>query len=365
MVEAFRIPISFELDAKAKSFVDDLKKSVSGVTEKVKGGAAGGGGALAGGIAGGLVGAGLGSILGIAEKILSNFKSLMNLVSVVVKVVVEFLRPIADVIMLLLLPVLQILKPILVVVRQIMAPFRQIAFKLSKEGAAALREGDTGKAAGLFGLSITQSVLGLNAVVAFLTAGIIEQLTTLSGEVLKLTTELLGNLFRPLLEFFGVNVDQSIQDINSFIDSGIKNVNDAIKVAMGLAISAQQLGIVKLAEKLGVDISTEYTKVNDVLSELLVGEENSFISTFDDMTSEFESSLIKFDDALLGPNSIVAKVEEAARRLNGDSGGGGSLTFGGGISSGGSKFLSAIGFQGQSTRSGVVFTRPPASNPFS
>lgn len=322
MVEAFKIPISLELDAKSKSFVEDLKNSVSGVANK----AGVGGGAVAGGVAGGLIGTGIGAILEVVGKILSNFKGLMNLAGTVIKVLVEFLRPIADVIMLLLMPILQILKPILIVVRQIMAPFRQIAFNLSKEGAQALREGDQGKAAGLFGLSIAESLLGVQAVFSFLTAGIIEQLTTLGGETLKLLTSAIGNLFRPLLEFFGINVDKAIIGINNFIDNGIKGVNDAIKVSLGIALSAQQLGIAELAAKLGVDISSEFTTVNDTLREFLVGSDNSFVSKFDELTTDFENRLIpEMGNAL---DSMVSKFETAAERINNINVRGGGTSFG-------------------------------------
>jgi hypothetical protein len=364
MVEAFKIPLSFDLDANAKSFVEDLKKAVGGVAKKTEKKSSGIGTAIAGGVVGGLIGGGIASLEDFIKKVLSGFKNLTQLTSTIIKVVLEFLRPIADVVMLLLMPVLQILKPILVVVRQIMAPFRQIAFQLSREGAKALGEGDTAKAAGLFGLSIQQGLLGVQAVFGFLTTGILEQLSTLGGEVLKLLTTVIGNLFRPILEFFGVNVDKTIQDINSFIDSGIKTMNDAVRLALGISFSAQQLLIAKLAEQLGVDISEGMTEVNNVLRDKLVGSDNSFIATFDEMTTSFENSLTKFDNVLLGDNGIVAKFEEAANRLDSAGGGGGGISFRGGTSAGNARFLSTIGFQGQSTRSGVIFTRPPASSPF-
>jgi len=361
MVEAFKIPIKLDFDAAAKRFANNLEKGATGVGGRLQGAGRGlqpekiaigetvgdilqdagkdtkaaskKSGDLLGGILGkvGIASAGIAVLIGFLDA----FKPIINIAKQIIKVLFEFLRPIADVILLLLMPVLQIIKPILQVVRQIMAPFRQLAFSLSRQAVQAGREGDTTAAAGLFALSFQAMGLGIQAVFGFFTKSIVDQLVDLSGFLIKQVTGVLISLVGPILSFFGVNVAEVITGIEGFIDRGTKTLKDIMAFSFSTLISVQALGIAKAAESLGGDVSTEYQKVNDILGELFIGGENSFKSTFENMTVAFEGTLVNLDDVLLGPNGIVAKFQRAANEINaidinvGGSGGGSSSGIGG------------------------------------
>lgn len=364
MVEVFRIPINLKFDAEAKKFAKNLEKGVSGVGTSVSGGQRGLGveklaiGETVGDIiqsagketktaskkTGGLLSGILGKVglaaggIGILIALLDAFKPIVNIAKQVVKMLFEFLRPIADMVVLLLIPILQIIKPILQVVRQIMAPFRQLAFKLSREAVQAGKEGDPLAAAGLFGLSFQAIATGVQAVFGFFGKTLIDQIVDLSGFLLKQITGVLISLIGPILSFFGVNVDNVIISIEGFIDRGTKFIKDAMGFGLATIFSLETLGIAKMAELLGADVSKEYQKVNDILGEIFIGEKSSFKSTFENMTTAFENTLLpKFDDVLLGPDGIVAKFQKAADDINsiniqGQGGGGGGFFSGfGGI----------------------------------
>ena len=179
----------------------------------------------------------------------------------------------------MLAPILQILKPILQVFRQIMSPFRKLAFSLSRQAVQAQREGDTAAAAGLFGLSFTAILTGVQAVFAFLGKGIIDQIVDVSAFVLKGIAGIFLNFVGPLLSLFGVNVDDVIDFVNGKIDSGAQIVKDGLAVGLAGIFSAQTFVIVSAAQALGADVSSEFSEVNKTLRDVFVGESNSFIST--------------------------------------------------------------------------------------
>lgn len=321
MVEAFVIPLKFKIDSATRRQLDNIQVGGGGKKGGPGGGIAktaglgaifGGGGGAAGSLGTAL---GIGALVGVAVQILSQFKSVTSIAGVIIKVLIEFLRPIADVVLLLLMPVLQILRPILQVVRQIMAPFRQLAFSLSRQGSEALREGDTGQAAGLFALSFQAILTGVQAVFGFFTQGILSQIIDASGFLLKGIFNIMATLIGPILQFFGVNVEQLVLGFEEKIDGATKLMKDGLALGLATIFSLEALGIAKLAEQLGADVSLEYKKVNDTLGELFIGEENSFKATFEDMTDAFENSVTNFDNVLLGPNGLVSKFEEAANRI--------------------------------------------------
>lgn len=334
MVEVFRIPISLKFDAEAKRFAKNLEKSSTrGGTSAAVGAVPRGEdtGGLLSGILGkvGLAAGGIGIIVALVE----HFKPIVNLAKQIIKMLFEFLRPIADMVVLLLVPILQIIKPILQVVRQIMAPFRQLAFKLSREAVQAGKEGDPLAAAGLFALSFQAIAVGVQSVFGFFAKTLIDQIIDLSGFLLKQITGVLISLIGPILSFFGVNVDNVIISIEGFIDRGAKFIKDAMAFGLATIFSLETLGIAKMAELLGADVSAEYKKVNDMLGEIFIGEESSFKATFESMTGAFENTLTSLDDVLLGPDGIVAKFQKAADDINGiniqGQGGGGGGFFSG------------------------------------
>lgn len=314
----FEIPLSFKLDAASKKFVDDLKQSTSKIGGAISGTAKKTGdgisGAVGGGVVGGLIGSGIGTLIAVASKILGSFKSLNAVVGNLLKVIGELLRPIADVIIVLLQPILQILKPIIKLVQQIMQPFRKLSLSLSRQAGEALREGDQAKATGLFALSITAALEGLTAVISFLFKSVLDQIVTLSGEMLKGLVIILGNLLNPILSVFGANTQEIVDSINAQIDNATKVTRDAMGFALASLFSAKALGIAKLADKLGADVSDEYKSINDMLSKVFVGSENSFKSTFDNFRIKMEDTLIPDMDSAL--TEMTTKFQDAADRIN-------------------------------------------------
>ena len=246
--KAFRI----KLNTDTKSLVSGLRKG-------------GAGAAGLGGLAGGPLIAGIGLIVSQ----LKVFQPVVSMVKAIVNIIGEFLRPVSDVIILLLMPILQILKPILIIVRQIMQPFRQAAFKFMNEAGKAFREGDTAKGAALTALSLAEIGLGVEAVGLFFTK-----------EILKTMIDSFAGLFGPLLSFFGINVDDAV-----------KVAKDSIDLAASTLIATSGARIAMIGAMLGVDISREFTSQIAMLRVLFITGDNSFISVFDSLTSGFESSL--------------------------------------------------------------------------
>ncbi len=92
-----------------------------------------------GGSGGGMLSEMLGNVTGMFTKIIGPIAIIAAMANVlkpalktgfqIVKLLTEFLRPIGEVIMVLLQPILSMIRPMLIVFKSLMAPFRQIAFK--------------------------------------------------------------------------------------------------------------------------------------------------------------------------------------------------------------------------------------------
>lgn len=91
------------------------------VSDSSKGGSSGGSSGLGG------LGGKLGAILAVAGVALSILKPMMPMIKGLGKMIGEFLRPIAEVIMMLLAPILSLMRPILITFKALMAPFKQAA----------------------------------------------------------------------------------------------------------------------------------------------------------------------------------------------------------------------------------------------
>lgn len=274
--KAFSIKFNPKMNGETKGLLRSLSKSAGGV--------AGGLGAAAGA-------AGPAGIMAALVASLKVFEPIRKIAGQIVNMLGEFLRPISDVILLLLRPILQILRPILLVVRQIMAPFRQAAFALSRQAGQAFREGDMARGTALVGLSIAEIAVGIQAVGLFF-----------MKEMLKTLIDSFGQLFGPLFSFFGIE-----------IDNAVKLAKDAIDFAAGTLIAAQAFAIATAAQALGADISTEFTAQVAVLKKFFVGEDNSFSSTFKNFTDKMIDSLIPEMDGAL--NSMINSFEGAAARI--------------------------------------------------
>lgn len=294
--KAFQIKIEPKLNRQSSALLGSLGKAGSTGTGISALGATG----IAGGIA-------------LLVSQLKVFQPVINIVKGIFQMLGQFLQPVADIIILLLRPILQILKPILIVVRQIMVPFRQLAFSLSRQAGEALREGRVADFTALTGLSLVAITTGVQAVFGFFSKEIIKSLIGSVGELLKGLIDAMAFVFGGIINFFGGDVEALAGIAKGFIDDGIKVAKDAIDFGVASFISAQTFLIAKAAATLGADVSKEFGAVNDMLRELFIGGENSFIGTFDSLTSGFESSL----------GSLIDVFRDKLNELNSLSGGGG------------------------------------------
>lgn len=351
--EAFRIPIKFDIDASTQRQLDSLKVSVGG--GRRGGGAASSAAGTVGlaGIVGGAGGkAGLGAALGIGTliaavlQIVRQFKAMTSLVGAVIKMMVELLRPIEIVIVTLLLPILQILRPILNVVRQIMQPFRQLALSLARQAGQALREGDNEAFAGLTILSVQAGLLGIQAVILGLLQPLLESVIDLQANVLSGVIGAIGELFRPILEFFGVNVDNAVLFAQTKITEGAELAKDALGVGIATVLTTQAASIAAGAARLNVDVSKEYEGINDMLRKNFIGDDNSFLGKFNLLT-EALTGLInpggKLDQSL---RDIVTRFQTAAKDID-------DISIRGRDSGGGSLIVNLFNSGGKINRSGA------------
>ncbi len=320
MASEFEIKVPFKpiWTEDAKKFVDRVKKDIGNVGVGGKG--------AGGGISGGIGGAGgltklLGPVLGTAVvailAIAGSFKTVLNIAKVILKVLGEFLRPIADVIMLMLLPVLQILKPILMIVRQIMAPFRKAALQLSAEGGKALREGRTGDAAALFGLSIQTGLAGLNAVVLTLFKDVVNLIIIGIGEFVKVIVDTVLTGFAFVVGIFSSGAAKKLLEFRDNvlvgIDETVENITDTIDGAVAVMIGVQAKVITELAEKFGVDLKDTFLPdVVKVIENVVVDGDNSIWAAFRDNLINFENEVGGAVDTAFGNvvNRVKAKLAE-------------------------------------------------------
>jgi hypothetical protein len=179
--------------------------------------ASAGGGGFLGSMMGGLTKM-LGAA-GVAIMILDQFKGLTNMVSAILRIAIEFLRPVADVIMLLLMPVLMILRPILMVVRQLIAPFRKSAYQLASLGSKAILDGDMTGGFSLMG----QSILTMFA-------GFIPVLTTWWGTLTGIIVDILAVVVK-LLAGAIFDVAGIIAKGMDFLTGGIFNLEEKVGTA--------------------------------------------------------------------------------------------------------------------------------------
>ncbi|HEC63911.1 MAG TPA: hypothetical protein ENI23_01305 [bacterium] len=284
-----------------KVFRIKLNTDTKGLVGGLRKGAAGSAGL--GGLAGGPLIAGIGLIVSQ----LKVFQPVVNMVKTIVNVLGQFLRPVSDVILLLLMPILQILKPILVVVRQIMQPFRQLAFSLSRQASQALQTGQPAQAASLFALSIGAIGTGVQAVLGFFVK-----------EFTKSFLGGLGEIFKVIFPFFAGKIDE-----------GVGLAKDAIDFGIASLITTQSFLIVKAADVLGADVSKEFSGIVSMMDKLFIGPENSFASVFNSMTDIMQDQINpSLNDAagnfLGGLNSFVDGINQSAGRIgSGRQGGGG------------------------------------------
>jgi len=129
---------------------------------------------------------GIGSLVGIIISALSANKGLMSVITNIFKMIGYLLKPITDVIMILLMPILFILKPIMILVNQVMGPFLKLAMQVMREGSKKLAEGDLVGAGMAFTAAAGIAIQGLSSVVIAVNAELLKMAVTMLGQLLAL-----------------------------------------------------------------------------------------------------------------------------------------------------------------------------------
>ena len=265
--------------------------------------------------------AGIAAITGgiaLVVKALMSYKPLMAMISAIVKLLQLFLRPIADVIIVLLMPILYILKPILMVANQLIAPYRRLAFQMLAAGGKAMQEGDVGTATKAFGGAFMTMFAGINVFLIGIFSQVVKLVIAGLAELLKSVTSELIRSIGTLLAFIpGVGskvseaANQLADNIDLVIDKAAQGANMAIDVAGTALVLANATAIAKLADKLGV-----VTK--EQLAQFITGVANSVKSVFgSDITQQ---AVDKWTDAMihhldLMDTAVVAKLEEVGKDI--------------------------------------------------
>lgn len=227
--------------------------------------------------------AGITAVLGgimLVVKALSSYKPLMNMINAITKILQLFLRPIADVIIVLLMPVLYILKPILMVANQLIAPYRRLAFQMLAAGGQAMQEGDTAGAAMAFQGAFMTMFSGVNVFIIGLFSEVVKLSIAGLGELLKATTGAIikgiGGLLA-LIPMFGDKLssgaDAVADKVSSGIDVAVGVATTAVDLAATTMLLANATAIAGIATALGVS-STEQ------IQEFVDGVETSMKSVF-------------------------------------------------------------------------------------
>ncbi len=172
-------------------------------------------------VMGGIAGAAAGGVIGIISQILSQFKPLMSIVKAISRILIEFLRPIADMVMIMLMPILMILKPILMVFKTLMAPFRALAMRLGAAAGAAFAAGETAEGALLMTAALDAMAEGIVFAMALILAQVIDMMTGWD-----LTGRVLGHL------------DEVKEDINKILELDTKDLIKEIKKQADKGLSA-------------------------------------------------------------------------------------------------------------------------------
>lgn len=235
------VGMEVETDSFMKELEDIFKQAANLIGDSMKG--TGTGQALknstseeedSGKVLGGM-GKTLKGIMGFVGKIFSGvvaasvffraFQPVMNLIESGVKLLSELLRPIADIMIILLQPLLAIIKPIVVAMRTLMAPFKKAAMQLSAEGTKAIMGGDV-----TAGIEMLMTSVGamIGPFVTIVTAEALK----LASNILLSGVEVLLNgilvLFAPVLQAFGVDIEATQAKISEFMGNARETVNEAI-----------------------------------------------------------------------------------------------------------------------------------------
>ena len=211
-----------------------------------------------------LKGLGIASGIGLIVGVVSGMKSLLGIITSILKLVSALLRPVERVIATLLMPILFIIKPFVILVNQVMSPFIKLAMTMMREGQQALKGGDTARAGGLFAGAGAVALQGLSAVVVAVAAEVVklavDSLFSGLSILLNVILSLSQMITTAIVGLFGGSTEQIdlwFETVRTNINTGLTTSKDLLKslidTVAGNAVIAIATTSVFLAESLGVN----------------------------------------------------------------------------------------------------------------
>lgn len=245
----------------ASEVKSNLKDAMDGVGDATGGGKKGSskGGGIGNIFSTALKGLGIASGIGIIVQIIQQFKPLIKIAGQIIKILFEFLRPIADAITLLLKPILLILRPILKIFNQMMQPFRKIVNKLSIESAKAIQEGDIGRGLALAGLAFTTLLKPISDLLLNVQGELLKLAVEGIEQLLKGTITVLAELFKVIFPFAKDGIENLKQSLFKEIDKASDFAKGAIDSGIKWIQDQGNAALYKASQGLGVDLTDEFT----------------------------------------------------------------------------------------------------------
>ncbi len=223
------------------------------------------------------------AVTAIAGIVLS-FKPVMTLIKAISRILIEFLRPIANIVITLLMPILAILRPILKTWQAMMMPYMKKMFAMLGTGMKAMEKGETGTAMKAFGTAMLYAFKPLLDLFLYAVEWLVKGVTIVFLE-----------LFRPIIEAFGGNVDE----LKESAFTSIGNFFDSIRNKLTTSIDILALGVVTEAATAGVEVQKEIETITaeGIKSAKEAGEETE--KAFLDAINEAKEILPdEFDDII-------------------------------------------------------------------
>jgi len=303
--------------------------SPAGVTGAAPGAAGGNAGAIGNmskGFGGAMKALGIGSLVGLVLKIVSSFQGLMNMVGSVVKIISLIFKPVADAIMIILMPLIFLLKPVVMALNELMRPFIKLALQVMKQGAKMLGAGETQAGMEAFG-----------GAAGIIMAGLTNVIVALAADLLKMVFRVQAEFLRPVLEFFGANVDNMINDVNSLIDTGAVIISAALggyAAAIGetfsvdidqfrqdhrSAISNLFGGSDGIMDKYGVVFEDTRVMLGKAMRNTMIDDPNSFMNTIDDVNLQLQNAAANAGNDLVSAfaGSVKSSLAKARASIKG------------------------------------------------
>lgn len=224
---------------------------------------------VANAVKGVLQGLGIASALSVIVGIVSSFRPLITIVGNILKLITLVLSPIADVLLVLLMPILLIIKPIAIAINQVMLPFVKQGLTFMQEGIA---EGDPAKIAA----GTATIFAGLQAVIVFLSSQIIEfalvSLLTIAATIVGLFSEEAGRAI----------TDEIIPSVSTLVDS-----------MAALAIAGISANVISLGNEVGSDMSSFTENIVNMIGTVFGGvSEDTLLGISDALNTVNDEGLI-------------------------------------------------------------------------